>query len=55
MSLEEAIIDIDLDQYDQLGEKERIAINVAVLYKEFRHDDNPLNPLELFRLMAKMV
>jgi cyclase len=55
MPLEKAIYDIDLGQYAKWGEKERIAVNVTSLYKEFRKDDNPLNPLELFSLMAKMV
>ena len=54
MPLEEAISDIDPGQYAQWGEKERIAVNVAALYKEFRNDKNPLNPVELFSLMAKI-
>ena len=54
MSMEEAISDIDRGQYAAWGEKERIVINVAALFKEFRNDDNPLNALELFGLMAKM-
>lgn len=54
MSMEEAMSDIDLGQYAAWGEKERIVINVAALFKEFRNDDKPLNALELFGLMAKM-
>ncbi len=54
MSLEDSISDIDLGQYAAWGEKERVAVNVAVLFKEFRNDDNPLNALELFGFMAKI-
>jgi hypothetical protein len=54
MSVEGAIADIDLGQYATWGEKERIAVNVAALFKEFRNDVNPLNTLELFGLMARM-
>jgi cyclase len=54
MSVEEAISDIDLGPYTAWGEKERIAVNVAALFKEFRNDDNPLNALELFGLMSRM-
>jgi len=53
MPLEKAILDIDPGPYAAWGEKERIAVNVAALYREFRHDDNPLNRIELFKLMAK--
>ncbi|MBI4767789.1 MAG: hypothetical protein HY787_24870 [Deltaproteobacteria bacterium] len=54
-SVEEAISDIDLGPYAAWGEKERIAVNVAALFKEFRNDDNPLNAIELFGLMVKMI
>ncbi|MCJ7717796.1 MAG: MBL fold metallo-hydrolase [Anaerolineales bacterium] len=55
MSVEDAAVDIDLGPYSTWGQKERIAINVASLFREFRCDDTPLNVVELFGLMAKMV
>ncbi|MCJ7772248.1 MAG: MBL fold metallo-hydrolase [Desulfobacterales bacterium] len=55
MSAEDSAFDIDLGPYDKWGEKERIAINIASLFKEFGGDDTPLNTVELFGLMARMV
>jgi glyoxylase-like metal-dependent hydrolase (beta-lactamase superfamily II) len=55
MSAEDAALDIDLGMYNSWGEKERIAINVSALFKGFKGDDTPLNMIELFGLMAKMI
>jgi len=55
MSAEDAARDIDLGPYKKWGEKERIAINVAALFKEFSGDTTPLNTGELFGLMARLV
>lgn len=55
MRAEDAAGDIDMGPYGSWGEKERIAINVAALYKEFKGDETPLNAIELFGLMARLV
>ncbi|MDY6935643.1 MAG: MBL fold metallo-hydrolase [Spirochaetota bacterium] len=55
MSAVEAAMDIDLGKYASWGEKERIVVNVATLYREFGSDDSSLNVVELFSLMAKMM
>ncbi|MBW1814485.1 MAG: MBL fold metallo-hydrolase [Deltaproteobacteria bacterium] len=55
MNAEDAAFDIDLGPYGSWGEKERIVINAAALFKEFKGDDTPLNAVELFGLMARMV
>ncbi len=55
MSYTEAAMDIDLGNYGEWGDKERIAINMATLFKEFSNDTTPPNTMELFELMAKMI
>lgn len=55
MNAADAAFDIDLGPYSSWGEKERIAINVSALYKEFEGDDTPLNTIELFGLMAALI
>ncbi len=55
MSFAEAAVDIDLGKYGEWGDKERIVINMATLFKEFSNDTNPPNTMEFFDLMAKMV
>ena len=51
---EEAARAIALDDYAYWGDAERIAVNVAALYREFGDDAAPPNPLELFTLMAQL-
>lgn len=50
----EAALDISLVDYDSWGDAERIAINVAVLYREFNQDPEPANIADLFALMAEI-
>lgn len=50
----EAARDIALADYEGWGDSERIAVNVAVLYKEFAGDDSPNDTGELFALMARL-
>ena len=50
----DAAMDIALGDYDSWGDAERIAVNVATLYKEFAHDATPNNVTELFGWMAKI-
>jgi hypothetical protein len=50
----EAAMDIALGDYDAWGDAERIAVNVATLYKEFARDPSPNNVTELFGWMAKL-
>jgi glyoxylase-like metal-dependent hydrolase (beta-lactamase superfamily II) len=50
----EAAQDIALGDYDAWGDAERIAVNVASLYKEFAGDPTPNNVTELFGWMAKL-
>ncbi|MFA5119980.1 MBL fold metallo-hydrolase [Zavarzinia sp.] len=50
----EAARSIALDQWSDWGEAERIAVNVATLYREFSGDSNPPNVVELFSWMAQL-
>lgn len=54
MSASEAALDISLSDYDSWGDAERIAVNVAVLYKEFARDTEPVSVADLFALMASI-
>ncbi|MFP6837154.1 MAG: MBL fold metallo-hydrolase, partial [Pseudomonadales bacterium] len=54
MPAEEAALDISLTDFDSWGDAERIAVNVAVLYKEFAGDPEPTSVTQLFALMAKL-
>lgn len=54
LSVLEAARDISLADFDSWGDAERIAVNVAVLYKEFAGDTSPNNVAELFALMARL-
>jgi cyclase len=54
LSVPEAARDISLADYSSWGDAERIAVNVDTLYREFRGDDTPPNPVELFGLMAAL-
>lgn len=50
----EAARDINMSDYDSWGDGERIAVNVATLYKEFANDLEPNNTTELFAMMAQL-
>jgi glyoxylase-like metal-dependent hydrolase (beta-lactamase superfamily II) len=50
----DAAHDIALGDYDSWGDAERIAVNVATLYREFSGDQTPPNPAELFALMGEI-
>ncbi len=50
----EAALDINLADYDSWGDAERIAVNVATLYREFAADTTPPDVTALFGLMAKL-
>ncbi|MBE8191384.1 MAG: MBL fold metallo-hydrolase, partial [Alphaproteobacteria bacterium] len=52
MSYKEAALDIALDVYDDWGDRERIVVNCATLYREFGMADNP-EIAELFAGMAE--
>ncbi|UDY34878.1 MBL fold metallo-hydrolase [Dermatobacter hominis] len=52
MSAEEAIADIDLDRWADLGERERIVVNVHTVYRHLDPDAPRPDVLELFRQMA---
>lgn len=54
MSASEAARDINLADYDSWGDAERIAVNVATLYREFSGDDRAPNVPELFGLMTEL-
>jgi glyoxylase-like metal-dependent hydrolase (beta-lactamase superfamily II) len=51
----EAARDISLADYASWGDAERIAVNVATLYREFGDPSPPPGPLELFGWMAELV
>jgi glyoxylase-like metal-dependent hydrolase (beta-lactamase superfamily II) len=50
----EAAFDIALGDYASWGDAERIAVNIATLYREFAGDERPPNVVELFGLMAEL-
>jgi glyoxylase-like metal-dependent hydrolase (beta-lactamase superfamily II) len=50
----EAAFDISLADYDGWGDAERIAVNVATLYREFAGDASAPNVPELFGLMTRI-
>lgn len=50
----EAARDIALGDYDSWGDGERIAVNVATLYREFTGDTSPPDMIGLFGLMAQL-
>ena len=54
LSAREAARDISLSDYASWGDAERIAVNVASLYREFGDPAPPPGPLELFGLMAEL-
>lgn len=54
MDVLEAALDISLSDYDSWGDSERIAVNVASLYREFRGDKTPGDVVELAGLMAQV-
>jgi glyoxylase-like metal-dependent hydrolase (beta-lactamase superfamily II) len=54
LSARDAAFDIALGDYDAWGDAERIAVNVATLYREFSDDPKPPNVVELFGSMAEL-
>jgi glyoxylase-like metal-dependent hydrolase (beta-lactamase superfamily II) len=54
MDVMQACRDISFADYDSWGDGERIAVNVAVLFKEFAGDDSPNDLTSLFGLMAQI-
>ena len=54
LSVRDAAFDIALGDYSAWGDAERIAVNVATLYREFAGDPGPPNVPELFGLMAEL-
>ena len=54
LSVRDATHDIALGDFDSWGDAERIAVNVATLYREFAGDTTPPNPAELFALMGEI-
>lgn len=50
----EAARDISLDDFADWGDAERIAVNVASLYREFGATDVPADPATLFGWMAQL-
>ena len=54
LSARDAAFDIALGDYASWGDAERIAVNVATLYREFANDPKPANVVELFASMAEL-
>jgi cyclase len=54
MSIADAARDISLADYSSWGDAERIAVNVASLYREFSDGKTTANVAELFGLMAQL-
>lgn len=54
LSARDAALDIALADFDAWGDAERIAVNVATLYREFAGDASPPNVAELFARMEEI-
>lgn len=54
LSARDAAFDVALGDYATWGDAERIAVNVATLYREFAGDARPANVAELFSLMSEL-
>ena len=54
MEIMEAARDINFSDYDSWGDGERIAVNVASLYREFSGDTSEPDVVALFGLMAQL-
>jgi glyoxylase-like metal-dependent hydrolase (beta-lactamase superfamily II) len=54
MSAEQAAFDIELGEFADWGDSERIAVNVDSIYRELDSSHPPANPVELFGRMAKL-
>ena len=54
LSARDAALDIALGDFDAWGDAERIAVNVATLYREFAGDASPPNVAELFARMEEI-
>ncbi len=54
MTEQEAIADIDLGPYKSLSDRERVAVNINTLYREFSGNDSPPDVLSLFSRMAEL-
>jgi glyoxylase-like metal-dependent hydrolase (beta-lactamase superfamily II) len=54
MPVEEAIPDIALGEYRHWLDAERLAVNVATLYREYAGDASPPDVVRMFGLMAKL-
>jgi hypothetical protein len=50
----DAARDIDMSGYDAWGDGERVVINVATLYKEFRGEAEPSDAGDLFAKMGEL-
>ncbi|MBW2500632.1 MAG: MBL fold metallo-hydrolase [Deltaproteobacteria bacterium] len=54
LSAREAALDIQLGDFSAWLDSERIAVNVAALYREFGDTSAPEGPMETFELMAEL-
>lgn len=54
LSVRDAAFDIALGDYAAWGDAERIAVNVATLYREFAGDPGPAKVVDLFALMGEL-
>jgi len=54
LTVRDAALDISLTDFESWLDSERIAINVDTLYREYSGSTEPVNTVELFRLMAEV-
>jgi cyclase len=54
MTALQAARSIELDRWAAWGERERLVVNVATIYRELDGEQEPLNPLVAFQEMAEM-
>jgi len=54
MTAAQAARSISLDPWADWGERERLVVNIATIYRELSEDEEPLNPMDAFGEMAEL-
>lgn len=54
LDVRKAVEQIDLGVFSAWTDRERIVVNIHMLYKEFSHDDSPVSILDMFGHMAEL-
>ncbi len=54
LSVLDAALDIAFSDFESWGDRERIAVNVDTLYREYSQSEEPANAIDLFMMMAEV-